>query len=64
VVVEPVVIPKSSVTKIKLRGIIYYLSKASNELGEYNVYEYLEDQKDRVGRQVGRKNKDNKYILN
>jgi hypothetical protein len=59
---EPVYQPPAvtSLTKIKLKGTLYYLAKQPNENGDCLVYECLGSQ---AGIVVGTKNKDGKYTF-
>lgn len=58
-VTEPVAQPpqeETPRTQIKIKGIVYFLSKVPNDNGDFAIY-------DATGRQVGRKTREGKYII-
>jgi hypothetical protein len=60
VVPEPQQVDRKTVSKIRIKGTIYYITKIPNDVGDYLIYELLDDS---VGRQIGRKTRENKCIF-
>jgi hypothetical protein len=57
---SPLVVTTKDVTKIKIKGTIYYISKTTDSSKNYPIYTCFGN---RVGPIVGHKTSDNRYIL-